>query len=405
MGTLEAWSAASAAFGLSQEQIASIVAKAFRLEAANPAFIQPEVRSFIPEEVARDLCIVPLRHNDATLVVATCDPLDGRAEAKLNGLSGRRTTLAVAGPTAILAALDRLYSADADAEYVLSSLRLSTAMERVELPAATQTLRSRASAVERIIRLILFEAVKAQAQELRLEPQARGGKVSFTVDGRSETFVHLPVAVLLRVMARLRSWYPQTRHGTPGVFVAHVDGTRHEFRMRLEGTAPTDPVSLALASNPAVDPEATVAPPEVREAPAPLRSTKNQPGESYCALVVDDEPGARLLLATTLRRAGFSVLQAADGFEALQQVRDHDVDVMLLDLMMPRMSGLEVLKQVRGTVRTAALPIIIVTASEDPDDKRRLLGAGANDYLQKPIDPPRVSERVKALLRRSAATV
>ena len=80
---------------------------------------------------------------------------------------------------------------------------------------------------------------------------------------------------------------------------------------------------------------------------------------------------------------------------------DEDFAVMLLDLKMPGIDGLEVLTHVRRTLKTAALPVIIMTGSESRDDEVVLLAAGANDYIKKPIDPPWAVNRVRAVLRRA----
>ena len=98
-------------------------------------------------------------------------------------------------------------------------------------------------------------------------------------------------------------------------------------------------------------------------------------------------------------------VEAADGLEALSHLQgDVDFDVMLLDLLMPKLPGLGVLERVRKTVRTAGLPVVVITASRDEAHKREILAAGADDYLEKPIDPAKIASRVKALLRRSMAT-
>jgi CheY-like chemotaxis protein len=99
---------------------------------------------------------------------------------------------------------------------------------------------------------------------------------------------------------------------------------------------------------------------------------------------------------------GFRVVEAVTGEEAVQQLggRD-DFALMLLDLKMPGMDGLEVLTHVRTTLKTAALPVIIMTASSDTEDENRLLAAGANDYIKKPIDPPWAVNRVQAVIRRA----
>jgi len=119
-------------------------------------------------------------------------------------------------------------------------------------------------------------------------------------------------------------------------------------------------------------------------------------------LIVDDDPGGRMLMRTVLEKNGFSVSEADDGTTALPllQLAD-DIDAVLLDLMMKSMDGLEVLLRIRKHRTTAGLPVVILTASTDPEDEQRLLLAGADDYLRKPVDPHRLVQRMKAVLRRS----
>lgn len=388
----EAWDLAAKAFGLNHEQIARILGAAYGLQVANTRFLEPEAAAFVPESAARDMGIVPLRHTDLTIVVACANPLDGSVEGQVGALAGRRVVMAIASPTAIGAALDQVYSRTEPADFVLTNLRLQTAMQRVELPARAQTIPSRGTAVDRLIRLILFEAVKARATRISLAPKARGGRISFVVDGESRTVVFLPVAVTLRIMSRLRHWSRAGMFESDNRMVVRVDGERYELVFRMVGAEALDPIHIEVL-NPDV--------PTVRPADEGAVSEHDWKGPPS-ALVVDDEPGDRLLLRTMLKRSGFRVVEATDGVEALTTLQgSQDFDVVLLDLMMPRISGLEVLTRIRETVRTAGLPVIVVTASDDPEDRRRLMAAGADDYLQKPIHPPRVAERVKALLRRS----
>ena len=119
-------------------------------------------------------------------------------------------------------------------------------------------------------------------------------------------------------------------------------------------------------------------------------------------LVVDDDPGGRMLMRTVLEKNGFLVSEADDGTTALPllQLAD-DIDAVLLDLMMTSMDGLEVLKRVRKGRKTAGLPVVILTSSKDPEDEQRLLRAGADDYLRKPVDPHQLVDRVNAVLKRS----
>ena len=103
-----------------------------------------------------------------------------------------------------------------------------------------------------------------------------------------------------------------------------------------------------------------------------------------------------------MEKNGFSVSEADDGTTALLllQLAD-DIDAVLLDLMMTSMDGLEVLNRVRKGRKTAGLPVVILTASKDPEDEQRLLRAGADDYLRKPVDPHQLVNRMNAVLKRS----
>jgi CheY-like chemotaxis protein len=120
-------------------------------------------------------------------------------------------------------------------------------------------------------------------------------------------------------------------------------------------------------------------------------------------LVVDDVPSNRDLLSRRLLRAGFDVLTAQDGKDALARVETGLVDLVLLDIMMPGMSGLEVLTRLRERYSVTDLPVIMVTAKSESEDLVDALGRGANDYVTKPVDFPVVLARVQAQLRTLAA--
>ncbi len=111
-------------------------------------------------------------------------------------------------------------------------------------------------------------------------------------------------------------------------------------------------------------------------------------------LVVDDEEHTRSLLRDPLEARGYEIAEAENGLEALEKIAARSPDVILLDLMMPRMDGFEVCRQLKKDLKTAHIPILIVTALSDR--KERLMGieAGANDFLNKPIDIQDVILRV-----------
>jgi len=121
--------------------------------------------------------------------------------------------------------------------------------------------------------------------------------------------------------------------------------------------------------------------------------------ETATILVVDDLPANRDLMARRLERSGFRVVSAASGPEALELLRRAPVDLVLLDIMMPGMTGLDVLRTVRMTRSTATLPVVMVTAKTDSEDVVEALSLGANDYVTKPVDYPVALARIRAHLR------
>lgn len=117
-------------------------------------------------------------------------------------------------------------------------------------------------------------------------------------------------------------------------------------------------------------------------------------------LVVDDEPDALELTTFNLKASGFEVVASADGADALKKARAHVPDLILLDLMLPEVDGLEVCKILRRDATTSAIPIIMVTAKAAEMDRVLGLELGADDYVTKPFSPRELMLRVKNLLRR-----
>jgi DNA-binding response OmpR family regulator len=117
-------------------------------------------------------------------------------------------------------------------------------------------------------------------------------------------------------------------------------------------------------------------------------------------LLVDDEDAVQKLLAYPLERDGFRVVQARDGEEALERFAEERIDLVVLDVMLPKLDGLEVCKRLRAT---SSVPIIMLTARDDELDKVLGLELGADDYITKPFSIREFRSRVRALLRRAAA--
>ena len=115
-------------------------------------------------------------------------------------------------------------------------------------------------------------------------------------------------------------------------------------------------------------------------------------------LLVEDDPSIREITAIGLRNAGFEVTTAADGQEGLERFRSTPFDLLLLDVMLPRLDGLELCRIVR---RTSTVPIVMLTARGDTIDVVVGLEAGADDYVKKPFEVPEIVARVRAALRRA----
>jgi two-component system phosphate regulon response regulator PhoB len=115
-------------------------------------------------------------------------------------------------------------------------------------------------------------------------------------------------------------------------------------------------------------------------------------------LLVEDDPDIRYLVSYKLTRSGFEVIEAADGAEGLRQAERHPPDLVILDVRMPRMSGLEVCRELRGRPRTAAVPIIMLTARTRPEDIEQAYAAGASEYVAKPFSPRELQQRVESAL-------
>jgi two-component system phosphate regulon response regulator PhoB len=120
-------------------------------------------------------------------------------------------------------------------------------------------------------------------------------------------------------------------------------------------------------------------------------------------LVVDDEADILALVTYHLAKSGYRVSTAATGPEALRAARDERPALVVLDLMLPGMSGFEVLEQLRADAATSSIAVLMLTARREEPDRIRGLSIGADDYLTKPFSPQELVLRVGAILRRTAA--
>jgi DNA-binding response OmpR family regulator len=117
-------------------------------------------------------------------------------------------------------------------------------------------------------------------------------------------------------------------------------------------------------------------------------------------LVADDEDDVRELIAYRLTRSGYKVIGAGDGLEALELATERTPDLMVLDVMMPKLDGYELTRRVRAEQSLRAIPVILLTARSQATDVDRGFEVGADDYLKKPFNPDELVARVRAVLGR-----
>ncbi|MCB9431811.1 MAG: response regulator transcription factor [Ardenticatenaceae bacterium] len=116
-------------------------------------------------------------------------------------------------------------------------------------------------------------------------------------------------------------------------------------------------------------------------------------------LIVDDESRMRRFIRMNMELEGYQVIEADNGIKALDQIRQHNPDLLIMDVMMPEMDGFETLRLVR---EISTVPVILLTVKSDEEDKTRGLDLGADDYVTKPFSPRELSSRVGAVLRRAS---
>ncbi len=392
----KAWPWVADFLGIAQTELAEGIGQALRLPVADFAAADPSALSFLPKDQAERLNVFPLRVTDRELVVATADPLDFEAEREVGFLSSRRTVFEVSPPEALAEARDQGYSeAQTSSRETIGGDQLDAAYSQVELdPDFEGTIPYHAESVIKVERLILYEASKQGATEIHVAPRGSVGRVQFELGGELKTFVRVPLKIIAEVVDRLRTLADlpfSTTERQTGTIPLLISGAKYELSVH---TVPSAAGHLVLSL-------------EGEGAPAPAAPKKRdwQPAtttDEGHILIVDDDAGGRMLIRTVLEKNGFAVTETDDGSTAIPFLQQaEDIDGILLDLMMKNMDGLETLKRIRKSMKTSALPVVILTGSQDPEDEKRLMKAGADDYLRKPVDPLQLVTRIRSVLKRA----
>jgi CheY-like chemotaxis protein len=400
-GIAAAWERTCDFLNCSPAELAAGVAKAFHLEVANLDDVDYGALALVPKKLARSLGVLPLRASDREVTVATSEPIDFDAEREIGFVTSRRVCFEVAPPGDLRRAVRAAYSTK-ESRDPIGGTDMDAAYDKVQPDQSAIALapaHTRDAPTVKICRLILYEAVRAGATEIHMSRGTTAGRIQFKVNGKLTTFIRVPLEALTHAVERIRGMAAIGDTDDRMVQPLHVRVEREPYEMQVQ-TIPGYPNSLVIGIPSDGDDEAS----EDESATATEKATwqrRDDESEGHI-LIVDDDDGGRLLMRTILERNGFRVSEADDGSTALPFL-DHaeDVDGILLDLMMKKVDGMEVLQKVRKSRKLAALPVVILTASEDPEDERRLLRAGADDYLKKPVDHHQLIQRIQAVMKRA----
>jgi CheY-like chemotaxis protein len=401
----EAWARLAAVSGKREDELARVIADQFHLRVADLSAVEPQAIKLVPEAIARRHQVLPLREDDRDLVVATGDPTDLELEQVVGFASGRRVVFEIAPPTGIAQAIDARYSPERVVEGLLQAVDAS-AVEEMEVVSApgTDTLAAgdaESAPVVKLANLILQAAVAQGAADIQFEPGGHGGHVRFHVEGVLRPYMPLPMSALNRVVSHIKmlggldtAGRSRPQHGRTRV---RVRGRVYDLRL---STVPSLDSEMAVVR--IIDPQGAPGLTGLVEGPA-AREPAQQAAHAD-VLLVDDDSIVRSMARALLEKNGLTVAEVPDGVAALERLATGaPPSLVVLDLEMPRLDGREVLRRLRADVRTAGLPVIVLTGAEGGTAEVELMEAGADDYIRKPMDPPRFVARVRAALRRAGS--
>jgi len=264
-------------------------------------------------------------------------------------------------------------------------LQFSTIAQTLRGAAAQRLLRRVCAACAESVRGQLTPDEQRLTERYGVEPVVRA--VGCAECGYTGYRGRLPVQEVLLVGPRFQQAIEQRKGYTTLGRVAAQGGMRHMHEVGLEWVTQgkTTLVEVERVLGQGLDQE-----------------EHNQPSGPPRILLVDDDPGARVLMRSILEKDGYDVHEAEDGHRALEILgKDPDYHLVILDLTMPGLDGRQVLDLIRGSVTTAAMPVLIRTGTGSDRIETEMLEAGADDYVAKSMEPERFLARVHAVLRRA----
>jgi type II secretory ATPase GspE/PulE/Tfp pilus assembly ATPase PilB-like protein len=292
----ESWLAICQVCSLNEQELTGVVAGHFDLPVANLARAEPRAMRLIPEKVATQFGVVPLREDSRTITVATSDPRNLEMEEAIRFASGRRPRFEVAAPREILAAIETSYTPTRVIESLLNGLDLSGSdgVVRVVDPHGPEAVAAReveSAPVVKLTNLILRQAAKERASDVHIEPAANGGVVRFRVDGVLRPHMKLPGQALARVVSRIKiiANMDITDRLRPQDGRARLQVDDHVFDMRVS-TVPTRESEKAVIR--LLDPQATRTLEDLTLAPTELGRLRQLLGHRHGIVLVTGPTGS-----------------------------------------------------------------------------------------------------------------
>jgi len=373
----------------SEEQICRAVSEALHIEYVHidGAQISQNILQLVPQQYVAERMVLPLFTQDNTLYLAMENPLDIESIRQLEEQSGFQIRPLVALPTQLRATIQRHYNLDA---------YIGERVERIADEPVPITFTKNGQKLDKLLKLILMNGLNAGADAVHIEPYAQHVYIRFRANKKMEKKMTLPgwlYAALrdrIKTLAGIDQGNPETAQ--VGTFSVNYAQAKHNLEVSTLPIVHGEKIVIKL--------------PEVED--QPVTSTEQSPQRTPIRewtnariVAADDDADIRGLVGSLLATAGYSIIPAVDGDDALQKVREERPELVILDVMMPKRDGFAVCEELRSNVDTMFTPVIMLTAQDSIEEKLRGLRLGADDYITKPFNAQELLARIEIVLRRT----
>ncbi len=386
-----------------EEEVCRAVSASLRIDFVqieDSVTISQEIIQLAPESLATQRKVLPLFTQDNTLYLAMENPLDYDVIRRIETCTGMHVSPLIAPASTVRNLIERHY----DPEKYLGGI-LENIEAFGEIP---QTERGNGKQIGRLAKLIISTGIKQQAGEIHLEPAANRLRVQYKSNGASLRGITIPKWLQSPLVNNVKQLAGQS-----GQFRATYQDNKIDLQMTVLPTDFGEKIVIRIL--------ATEQPQETCEecgeilktewhicpfcgtekAPKAVSTHENKPA-AIRIVAADDEAQVRDLVRALLEQAGYEIISAVDGDDALEKIQTELPDLVILDVVMPNRDGFSTCKAIRSSVETMFLPVIMLTAQDSIEEKLTGLKAGADDYITKPFNSKELLARIEIVLRRAS---